>query len=32
MTGGNDSILYVWRDSTEETRDKILKTHEMEEQ
>ena len=27
MTGGNDSIFYVWRDSTEQIRDKIMKTH-----
>ncbi len=32
MTGGNDSILYVWKDSTEDTRDKIIKTHELEQQ
>ncbi len=32
MTGGNDSILYVWKDSTEDTRDQIIKTHELEQQ
>jgi hypothetical protein len=32
MTGGNDSIMYAWKDSTEQTRDKIMKTHEVEQQ
>jgi WD40 repeat protein len=32
MTGGNDSILFVWKDSTEAIRDNIMKTHENEQQ
>lgn len=25
VTGGNDSICYVWKDTTDDTRDQILK-------
>lgn len=32
MTGGNDSIMYLWKDSTQKTRDSILKNQETEQQ
>ena len=32
MTGANDSIFYVWKDTTEVTREKIMRSHELEQQ